>query len=479
MALNYTVTIPTSSPSAKFAPSIWLQLTLVILSGTMVWKTQALRKHYLKCRSFDACVRRPSKALWSSSLFWQPHPVHMRIFGSDICVVQGNRNIAAMLKENSLSAIPLATHLMQKNRPRWHKTMCIRIREVNRRFLTGPEGAVFMDKFQIGLKALIQALQQRMSSEWSHWEDLTTFFKRDLTAVVLNAICGDNLLRLSPEFLDDLWDFNDSLTSFLTHDSKIFGTRKYEARDRALLAIERWQTVAAQSIAPGSLDFIRSDPHWGSSFFRGRYAMMQSLEGYDAAAMASQELSFLYALNSNAIIATFWTAVEVYKDVELLRDVRAVVESCLIPGQTMDFDVQALLRQPLLQAVCSHVPGVWCSTRAGPNPPVDVFWPGRFLRSNDGIVEFNLKTTEDSWVPFGGGIIPCPGRQFAKLQAIVAMALLVTKVDCTILGDDRMLQMSMKNFGIDILSPMIRRCETEIATIRNSPISSGWRDAVS
>ena len=199
-------------------------------------------------------------------------------------------------------------------------------------------------------------------------------------------------------------------------------------------------------------------------------------------------------LNSNTIIATFWTVLEVYKDIELLRDIRTEVESCTIPGKKMQFDMQALLHQPLLQAVYAETlrlrghglfvrkahkdvnlygwtipkhslvvasstpahmdPDVWCPNQTGLNPPVNHFWPGRFLRRNGTIIEFSSKATEGSWLPFGGGINPCPGRQFAKLQAFLTVALLVSTMDCAVLADDSALKMSMKNFGIGILSPV-------------------------
>lgn len=161
----------------------------------------------------------------------------------------------------------------------------------------------------------------------------------------------------------------------------------------------------------------------------------------------------------------------------------------------MKFDTLALLRQPVLQAVFAETlrlrghglfvrkarsdvdisgwmisehslvvasstpahmdPKVWCFPAGEvPGPPVDIFWPGRFLISNGDILEFNPKAAEGSWLPFGGGNNPCPGKQFAKLQAILTVALLVSTIDCEVLADEAKLSMSMKNFGIGILSPV-------------------------
>jgi cytochrome P450 len=96
-------------------------------------------------------------------------------------------------------------------------------------------------------------------------------------------------------------------------------------------------------------------------------------------------------------------------------------------------------------------PNIWC--RSGTDaPPVDVFWPGRFLKINGDLIEFCTRDVEGSWMPYGSGWNMCPGRHFAKLQAILTVAHLVSAFDCERVGDDRV-GMSMANFGIGILGP--------------------------
>lgn len=159
----------------------------------------------------------------------------------------------------------------------------------------------------------------------------------------------------------------------------------------------------------------------------------------------------------------------------------------------MEFDTLALLRQPVLQAVYAetlrlrghgffvrkaqhHVelqgcilpkhslviasstpahmdPAVWCPEGTNACPSVEVFWPGRFLISNGDALEFTSKAVEGSWVPFGGGINPCPGKRFAKVQAFLTVALLVSMLDCEVLSDGSDVKMSMGNFGIGVLGP--------------------------
>lgn len=351
MSLNYTAALLEPSyilleypKSSKI--SIWMQLAITIFAGIIVHYIMLRRcPHNLEDKlkyqlppqvSLIGCLVRASyktpmdficsarlvlsvtyEILLSNivcrSVFWQPHPVLIRILGKEVYILQDRVSITAMLKEKSLSAIPLAAYLMRhafKMPPRVVKLhydpcrpvednatpMYDKIREINRRFLTSRESSGFFNRFQKDLQARIKSTNQQMSTtSWTHWEDFATFFRDDLTTVVLDALYGLNLLQLNPDFVVHFWEFNDNLASLLTPDWSPFGSRKSVAREELLLAIERWQTAAAMNFASDMSEMHETERSWGSSFFRERYIIMQGLEGYDAKSMASQELAFLYA----------------------------------------------------------------------------------------------------------------------------------------------------------------------------------------
>lgn len=195
-------------------------------------------------------------------------------------------------------------------------------------------------------------------------------------------------------------------------------------------------------------------------------------------------------------MASFWLAMEAFRNVELLQAVREEVASC-IQGGSGDkpvFDVARLIRQPLLQAMFAEnlrlrvhgflvrrsgeemrinkwtIPGrhwvvasstpasmdadFWCS---GDNSahPVDQFWPGRFLKRDpeSNALVFSLQGTEGSWVPFGGGEHACPGRILTKRENILAMALMVTLFDCEILANDQDLALKSGTYPLGTIPP--------------------------
>lgn len=202
--------------------------------------------------------------------------------------------------------------------------------------------------------------------------------------------------------------------------------------------------------------------------------------------------------NTNVIVSAFWVILEIFRDHQLLEAIRKETRTCIKADVTEEtkFDMQMLLKQPLLQAVLAETlrlrvngflvrrpmrnelkihewsipkdrfcltsstpghmdPNIWCKG-SGEQHPVTEFWPGRFLRNNEsnGLVEFSLKGTEGSWMPFGGGAHICPGRAFAKHVIFLTVALMVTKYDMIVTADEKSMMMSARNFGFGTLGPV-------------------------
>ncbi|KAK2592124.1 hypothetical protein QQS21_010195 [Conoideocrella luteorostrata] len=146
------------------------------------------------------------------------------------------------------------------------------------------------------------------------------------------------------------------------------------------------------------------------------------MDGFDSRAIASEDLSFIWSAQTNAIVSTFWLVLETFRDVALLQAVREEVQPCIrtTPDGQIDLDTKTLLQQPLLQAMlaenlrlrlhgyllrfpqrdnirvnkriilhnhlcisrstpASMASEFWCDERAAEHP-VDEFWPGRFLK---------------------------------------------------------------------------------------------------
>lgn len=199
----------------------------------------------------------------------------------------------------------------------------------------------------------------------------------------------------------------------------------------------------------------------------------------------------------NTTMSIFWCAFGIYRNPELLHDIRKEAAVCITfrSPDAVHFDTDALMHQPLLQAVFAEtlrlrvhgfVPRYpqkdlrvnewifpkdnivltcvttahmdeqfWSSADRGGRPASE-FFPGRFLSNKgDGGSSFTMENTKGAWMAFGGGVHACPGRQFAKRQALHTLALLVTLYDVEILTHGKV-EMSASKFGFGVLGPSRR-----------------------
>jgi cytochrome P450 len=202
----------------------------------------------------------------------------------------------------------------------------------------------------------------------------------------------------------------------------------------------------------------------------------------------------------NAIVTTSWIVFEIFRDPDLLAKVRNEVNHCRASGEAghVRFDIDKLLRQPVLQAAyaetlrlrmhfyiirmpdridmrvqdwviprrkvivtsttAAHMDAKVWNTGARNEHPVTKFWIGRFLSDPACAANaraFTTKELEGSWIPYGGGPRQCPGRHFAKRQILLTAALMVTLFDCEILetGKDVQEDVSLQGFGGGISKP--------------------------
>jgi cytochrome P450 len=193
-------------------------------------------------------------------------------------------------------------------------------------------------------------------------------------------------------------------------------------------------------------------------------------------------------------MSIFWCAYEIYRDPELLHNIRNEAAACITlqSPHAVHFNTDALVHQPLLQAVIAETlrlrihgfilrypeknlevnewifpkeeivltcattahmnDRIWSSAERGGRPPSE-FYPGRFLsHKGAGVFNFSMEKTDGAWMAFGGGVHACPGRHFAKRQALHTLALLVTLYDVDIM-DHGKVGMSATKFGFGLLGP--------------------------
>jgi hypothetical protein len=76
-------------------------------------------------------------------------------------------------------------------------------------------------------------------------ENFLDFFINDVTAALLDAMCGKELLERNPAFTRVFWTFCDNLSTFMKHVPRFLAPQAYNAREEVLAAVVDWQTWAS------------------------------------------------------------------------------------------------------------------------------------------------------------------------------------------------------------------------------------------
>ncbi|KAI1342556.1 cytochrome P450 [Xylariaceae sp. FL0016] len=422
----------------------------------------------------------PLDYLWSpkefvlnpNNFFQSLQPALVRVLHHKFYVVRGSENVKALFKASgACTSIPFV------------------------KFALG---------YAFGLPAkALRFMQDRVGSDWVCHEDLMSLVGNEATVATLNALCGPYLLKLNPNFLQDYWEFDRNLQTYLQGMPWFLAPRAYAARKRALNATQIWQQHARDHFDESKMDANGDDPFWGSSFFRERHRMFLEMDGFDRAAIASEDFGAIWAVR-NSITAVSWMIFDIYRDPELLACVRAEIDTCIreCTNGVPEYDVDQLLRLPVLQAVyaetlrlrmhfyiirmpdrvdinikdwviprqkvivtpttVAHMDTQAWYTGLDNEYPVEKFWAGRFLQSSreatGGSYEaprFSTKNLEGSWIPYGGGPRQCPGRHFAKRQILLTTALMISLFDCEIQPEGINMQedVSLMGFGGGVSHP--------------------------
>lgn len=220
-----------------------------------------------------------------------------------------------------------------------------------------------------------------------------------------------------------------------------------------------------------------------------------------------------YRANSNSVPAIGWCILDIVSRPKLLSKVRDEISSIAKLHPTGDFEQKMpdLLSNLLLQSIyceelrlrnaaaiqrstvnsnfklgpwkfpkdamilasiwfAGHDKNVWNEGANGEHD-IESFWPERFIvypndphsgpRKPDSSKHASEKiakpkvitdTVNGSWVPYGGGQQICPGRFYAKQEAIGAMAMFLSKFDVELTGN-KDLKPDFAYFSLGILPP--------------------------
>lgn len=82
-------------------------------------------------------------------------------------------------------------------------------------FLEGKGLLPFWNRFAENVTQQFHDLHVRNGSNWEYHDDLMKVVGEEATVPIINALCGQYLLKLNPHFLQDYWEFDRNLQTYL------------------------------------------------------------------------------------------------------------------------------------------------------------------------------------------------------------------------------------------------------------------------
>lgn len=154
-----------------------------------------------------------------------------------------------------------------------------------------------MDRFWYRYETnLIQRLYDRgYNDTWTYVDNLTSFFEGDVSAAIVDALCGTYLLSRHPSFLKNLWMLDQSVDVLMRGTPRIFAPRVYAQRDGLIQAVRNWHQYARTAFHESSIDADGDDMFWGSEILRNRNHVLSQMDGMDSFSRASADFGLIWS----------------------------------------------------------------------------------------------------------------------------------------------------------------------------------------
>lgn len=151
----------------------------------------------------------------------------------------------------------------------------------------------FSIKFQ---KNLFRGIaNEGISNQWIENKDLFGFLQQIVSTAAIETMCSKSITRLSPNWVQDFWEFDRSLPYFLKGYPAWFAPRAWAARRRVLDGLKKWHAYAQRSFTEASIGKDGHDPFFGTEMIRQRQEYFGRMEFMNADALATEDLGLIWA----------------------------------------------------------------------------------------------------------------------------------------------------------------------------------------
>lgn len=152
------------------------------------------------------------------------------------------------------------------------------------------------DTYQQFATAFIRRLPLlNIQEEWNDFPDMMQFWMDPLTASMNEALAGNILECLNPNFTKDLLKYFHYSQGMMKGLPRWCIPEAYRLRDSLVQDVKQWHAIARARFKEE--DIVKSggaDPWWGSAFMRERQNFQKEVDNWDHDAIASSDFGVLW-----------------------------------------------------------------------------------------------------------------------------------------------------------------------------------------
>lgn len=130
---------------------------------------------------------------------------------------------------------------------------------------------------------------------WRDEPDLAAFFQQHLGSSIIKALFGDLLLDLNPDFVDDLWKYDEDIIRTIQRIPSFWIPEVYKLRARLIESVKRWHSKADCPRKANDSYVLDLVSNWGTKMMMERFRMLLGAAGQDKSSVASADLALIWA----------------------------------------------------------------------------------------------------------------------------------------------------------------------------------------
>lgn len=272
---------------------------------------------------------------------------------------------------------------------------------------SGPHHSTTTHRFKRALTARFDSLE--LNEQWKPVDDLYTVMALRVSAALTESIFGPSLLRMFPNFIEDLWKYDDVVPYLVRGFPWWLMPKPYRLRDSLRGQIEQWYAYARTKFTEDSIEADGDgDPYWGSEFTR-HFQKMLSESGHDDAMLSAQDFGTIWAAGSNTVPSVSIACLHIFRDPVLLKRIRDEVDEAFPTAEDLaSASHHQLLKLPLLCSIFAETLRLYVKVFFGFSSPHEdaILGKYRLPKAQLGLWNSDLPHNDDTFWNTKGGRYP-------------------------------------------------------------------------